>query len=260
MDNTQIDFKYSLEQIHRILPIDYNPQEKYLNSNDMNTAFKNIEDSLNILYENSRYLEDSIAYCDAFLNLKIKEYNQNIQEVLKSIEDIRDLNKNSAYIEYSCKFKDDLSSKKDRNNSPISNMMLKEDCLMLGTKSEKEIEYANITKSSSFVPYSNNLSNIKDEPYRTYYIEEKIANKGVSESITITLKQPSEINFVDIRKINANIENFRLVYLNGTEEYMDYTNGIVPKSIVAQIKFDLVCKTYNAATYYMKKDKVTEDV
>ena len=260
MDNTQIDYKYSLQQIRRELPTSYTPQEKYLNSNDINSAFNNIEQSLNLLYENTRYLEDCISYCNAFLDLKIEEYNQDIQETLKSIENIRDLNKNSSYIEYSCKFKDDLSIKKDRDNTTINNMMQKECCLMLGIEKESIIDFSNITKTSSFVPYANNLQNIKTEFYRTYYIEEKIANTGVSESITITLSEPTEINYVDIKRVNAEIKNFRLVYLNGTEEYIEYNNGVVPCAIVSQIKFDLVCKTYNKATYYMDKNKVTDDV
>ena len=89
MDNTKIDFNYSLEQIKRPIPLNYNKQGKYLNSDDINTAFKNMETSLNMLYENTRYLEDAISYCNAFLNLKIEEYNQDIQKVLKGIENIR---------------------------------------------------------------------------------------------------------------------------------------------------------------------------
>lgn len=260
MDNTKIDFNYSLEQIKRPIPLNYNKQDKYLNSEDMTEAFNNMEMSLNMLYENTRYLEDAISYCNTFLNLRIEEYEQDIQKVLKGIEDIRDINKNSAYIEYLCSFEDDLSIKKDRNDTSISNMLLKEKCLMLGIKSFKGIDYLNVTKSSSFIPYYNNLDNIKTEFYRTFYIEEKIANKGISETITITLEQPTEINYIDIKNVNSTIENFRLVYINGTEEYIDYESGIIPKAIVAQIKFDLVCKKYNTSTYYMQKDKVTDDV
>lgn len=260
MDNTNIDFEYSIEQIKRPIVTDYNMQQIYLNSEDINNGFKNMENSLNILYENTRYLEDAISYCDAFLNLKIKEYSQDIQELLKGIENIRDINKNSAYIEYICNFKDDLSIKKDRDNSNISNTLLKENSLLLGIKSEKEINYSYISKQSSYVPYSNNLDNIKIEPYRTYYIEEKIANKGITETLTITLDEPTEINYINIEPINAEIKNLRLVYVNGIEEYIDYNNGIIPTAIVAQIKFDLVNKKYTTSKYYMDKNKLTDDI
>lgn len=260
MDNTKIDFNYSLEQIRREIPVSFNEQNIILNSQDMNTTFNNIEQSLNTLYENTRYLEDAISYCNAFLNIKISEYSQDIKEILKAIEDIRDINKNNAYIEYLCKFKDDLSDKKDRNNMFISNMLLKENSLMLGIKSDKIIDYSNVTKTSSFIPYYNNISDIKEQFYRSYYIEEKIANKGITETITITLDQPTEINYIDIKPVNADIKNFRLVYINGTEEYLNYKNGLITNAIVAQIKFDLVCKKYSLSKYYMDKNKVTEDV
>ena len=56
MDNTNIDFEYSIEQIKRPIVTDYNMQQIYLNSEDINNGFKNMENSLNILYENTRYL------------------------------------------------------------------------------------------------------------------------------------------------------------------------------------------------------------
>ena len=259
-DNTKIDFNYCIEQINRDISLEHNDQSIYLNSNDANIAFNEIETSLNTLYENTRYLEDAINYCNAFLNIKIDEYSQEIQETLKAIENIRDINKNSSYIEYICNFKDDLSIKKDRNNTVISNALLKQGYYMLGIKTDKTIDYANITKISSYVPYSNNINNIKTENYRTYYIEEKIANKGISETITVTLTEPSEINYINIKAINSDIKNMRLIYVNGIEEYIDYDSGIIPNAIVAQIKFDLVCKKYTTSTYYMDKNKVTDDI
>lgn len=260
MDKTKIDFNYCLEQIKREIYTNYNLQDIFLKSNDMNEVFNNIEKSLNILYENTRYLEDAISYCDAFLNLKIGEYEQDITQTLKSIEDIRDINRNNSYIEYLCNFVDDLSIKKDRDGHIISNTLYKENVLMLGIKNETPVSYSNVSKKSIFVPYYNNLNKIKKEFYRSYYIEEKIANKGIVETITITLDKPQTINYIDLGTVNCNIENFRLVYLNGLEEQKEYKTGIIPSSIITQIKFDLVCKNYNKSTYYIKKNKLTEDV
>ena len=260
MDKTKIDFNYCLEQIKREINTEYKPQDIYLDSNYMNEVFSNIENSLNTLYENTRYLEDAISYCDAFLNLKINEYEQDITQTLKAIEDIRDINRNNAYIEYLCNFKDDLSVKKDRNNEVISNALYKEGALTLGIKRDTPITYSNVSKKSVFVPYYNNINNIKNEYYRSYFIEERIASKGVIETITITLDKPQTINYIDLKKVNCNIENFRVVYLNGIEEKRDYKTGIMPSAIITQIKFDLVCKNYNKSTYYVQKDKLTEDV
>lgn len=260
MDKTKINFKYCLEQIKREIDTEYKSQDIFLNSKNINDVFNKIEKSLNMLYENTRYLEDAISYCDAFLNLKINEYEQDITQTLKGIEDIRDINRNNAYIEYLCNFRDDLSTKKDRDNSIISNALYKENSLVLGIKNETTVSYSNVSKRSTFVPYYNNITNIQKEFYRSYYIEEKIANKGISETITITLDRPQTINYIDLKTVNCNIENFRLVYLNGIEEKKEYKTGIMPSSIITQIKFDLVCKNYNKSTYYIKKDKLTEDV
>lgn len=261
MDKTNIDFKYSIEQIKQEIPsIHIIPQDNILDSNAINTTFKNIESSLNKLYENTRYLEDAIDYCDAYLNLKIEEYSTSIKNTLKSIEDIRDINKNSSYLEYQISFKDDASIKKDRDNSIISTVLNKNDYLMLGIKSEQNIDWLDINKNSIYIPYESNLKDLKNTPYRTFYIEEAIANKGISETITITLNTPTKINYLDIKPVNADIKNVRLVYLNGVEDYIEYESGIISEAIVAQIKFDLVSKRYTSSKYYMYQSKLTEDV
>lgn len=260
MDKTNIDFNYSIEQINKEIPAFFFPQDNLLDSEKMNETFKNMEDSLNKLYENTRYLEDAIDYCEAFLNIKIEECSQEIKSTLKSIEDIRDINKNASYLEYPIVFKDEATIKKDRDNSIISTTILKDDYLMLGLKSEKNISWSNINKKSAHVSYQSNLEDIKNNPYRTFYIEEQVANKGIVETITITLDEPTNINYIDIETVNSNIENFRLIYANGVEVYHDYKSGVMNDAIVAQIKFDLVNKNYTNTKYYMDKAKITEDV
>ena len=177
-----------------------------------------------------------------------------------SIEDIRDINKNASYLEYAIPFRDDSSTKKDRDNTIISTVINKNDYLMLGIKNQKDIEWADIAKKSAYVHYKSNLESISNEVYRTFYIEEQVANKGVVETITITLSEPTNINYIDIKPVNADIQNFRLVYANGIEEYKEYKSGIMKDEIVAQIKFELVNKTYTNAKYYMQKSKVTDDI
>lgn len=261
MDKTNIDFKYSIEQIKKEIPsIEIFQQEEILDSEYMNKTFSNIENSLNKLYENTRYLEDAIDYCDAFLNLRIEEYSLSIKTTLKSIENIRDINKNSSYLEYQIPFKDDLSLKKDRDDSVISTAINKDEYLMLGLKSEKDIDWLDASKTSIHIPYQSNLKDVKKQPYRSFYIEEAIANQGIIETIIITMQTPTKINYIDLTPVNAEIKNLRLVYLNGVEDYIEYDSGIIQDAIVAQIKFDLVSKRYTTSKYYMYQSKITEDV
>lgn len=260
MDKTNIDFNYSIEQINKEIPAFSLPQDNLLDSDKINQTFENMEKSLNTLYENTRYLEDAIDYCEAFLNIKIQEYSQDVKSTLKSIENIRDINKNASYLEYPIAFRDDATVKRDRDNSIISNAINKSEYLMLGLKTEKNIDFNNISKKSAYISYDDNLKEIKNAPYRTFYIEEQAANKGIVEAITITLNEPTNINYIDIQNINSNIENFRLVYANGVEVYQEYKSGIINDAIVSQIKFDLVNKNYTNTKYYMEKSKITEDV
>lgn len=250
IDKTNIDFDYSISKINE--PIDNNIafQEQILDSKKINTTFQTIENNLNKLYENTRFLEDAIDYCETFLNLKIQDYSLEIKNILKSIENIRDINKNQGYIEYLIPFIDDASIKKDRDDSKISTTYNQNGYLMLNTKKEEIYNNYSISKKSTYVSYSENLQSLlKNIPYNVYYIENSIANKGITETITITLEQPTRINYAFIDVINCNLENFRLVYANGVEDYVDNTNGFFNEAVVSQIKFDINTKRYKSSKY-----------
>lgn len=261
VDKTNIDFKYSIDKINEPLKDTIFLQKKILDSDKINTTFKTMEYNLNKLYENTRFLEDAIDYCEAFLNLKIQDYSLEIKNLLKSIENIRDINKNQGYIEHLIPFIDDSSIKKDRDDSTISDIYNKNGFLMLNTKNEEQIIPSNINYKSSSVPYNNNIKDLlNDKRYYSYYIEEAIAGKGITETITITLDKPTKINYVSIDNINCDLENFRLVYANGVEDTIEYTNGFFDEAIVAQIKFDINSKRYKTSKYWVYKEKDLEDV
>lgn len=261
IDKSSIDFEYSISKINEPIKDNVFLQESILDSKKMNETFETIEFNLNKLYENTRFLEDSIDYCEAFLNLKIQDYSLEIKNILKSIEDIRDINKNQGYIEHLIPFIDDSSTKKDRDGGPISEMYNKNGYLMLNTKKEDEIELTNISKKSSYVPYNSNLNNLlNDKRYNTYYIEDTIAGRGVTETITVSLLQPTRINYVFIDPVNCDISNFRLVYANGIEDHIEYDNGFFDEAIVSQIKFDINTKRYKTSKYWAYKEKDLEDV
>lgn len=260
-NKTNIDFEYSISKINEPISSDIHLQDKVLDSKKMKKTFETIESNLNKLYENTRFLEDAIDYCEAFLNLKIQDYSLEIKNILKSIEDIRDINKNQGYIEHLIPLIDDACFKKDRDGSAISNAHNQNGYLMLNTKLEEIIKPAIVTKKSSYVAYSDNIKDIlNNKRYNTYYIEESIAGKGITETITITLETPTRINYAFIDVINCDIENFRLVYANGVEDYVECKNGFFNEAVVSQIKFDINTKKYKSNKYWVYKDKDIEDV
>lgn len=256
-----IDFEYSISKINEPMKEDIVLQDNILDSEKINKTFQTMEDNLNKLYENTRFLEDAIDYCETFLNLKIQDYSLEIKNILKSIEDIRDINKNQGYIEYLIPFVDDNSIKKDRDDTKLSEAYNKNGYLMLSTKKEESINMSNISKKSTYISYNENLKDLLNNTrYNTYYIENEIANKGITETITITLEQPTRINYAFIDVINCDISNFRLVYANGVEDYVEYTNGFFDEAVVSQIKFDINTKRFKTSKYWIYKDKDLEDV
>ena len=258
-----IDFDYAIAKVREKMDLNIELQDELMDSKKMNDTFKSIEKNLNKLYEDTRYIQDAIDYCKTFLTVKIDEYSDDIYTVVKSIENIADVNKNMSYIEIPVKFIDNKVSIPDRNhNYTINSNTVKNNSLVLGTKLDHEWEIKTVTRKSDSVPYYENLDKIKDESYRAIYVEEKSAGSGLKETLTVALTGPKEVNFLDIAPVNCKIENVRYIYINGIEEYIgDLETGIVPESrVITHIKFDIVCDKYSRSVYTVEKDKITDNL
>lgn len=261
MDNikTDIDYNYSINTVLKDLELNIELQDKnVLDSNKFNTSMASIEKYLNNLYENSRHIEDAIEYTKSFLDIKIKEYSKEIKTIFKQIEDIRDSNKEAGYIEYDILFNDYCNSY-DRDNSTLKPCLIKDNNLVLNNKSEELIKPKNFSCKSNSVAYTSNLEDLLlNKEYRTVFIEEKIVTGGIVNTVTIKLDKITNINYLDIKAVNSKVKNIRYVYSNGLEDEVKDSIGITNNKLVAYIKFDLVCDTYKASTYYLDKTKITD--
>lgn len=260
MINDSIDFDFAIEKINEAIEPEIILQNELLLSDDMNTTFLSIENSLNTLYEKSRYLQDAIDYTRTFLSLKIKDYSDYVTTIVKNIENIRDVNKNMSYMEFPVKFIDNRIKYADRDGNMIASCSVKDHNLILSNKIDKSLEYKSCTRKNDYIPYRENLDSIQTEPYRTTYIEEKIISNGMIEHIVINLKEPIEMNYIDIKAVNASVENLRYTYVNGVESYIQNKTGLTDRKLVSSIKFDLVCRSYNVSTYSINKNKITDNI
>ena len=78
-----IDFSYAINKITSKVEPEIIEQGAILESEKFNKTFKEIEESLNTLYEKTRYLEDAIAYSKVFLDTKVREFNDEMQSTMK---------------------------------------------------------------------------------------------------------------------------------------------------------------------------------
>lgn len=257
------DFDYTVDLLNKELDLDIQLQDEIMESDKMNSSLKSIESNLNTLYEKTRYLEDIIDYAKTFLTIKIDNYISDIDSSIKSIEDLSKINKNLGYIDYNVPFIKNSINIKDRNkNYKITPCNIKNNTLTLSNNIKDTYDYSSITKKCEQVPHLNNLDTINtDGFYRSIYLEEKPINKGVVETLTVYLKEPKEVNELNLTPVNCNIKNIRYVYINGIEEQSgDLVTGIELESrIVTHIKFDIECTNYNIVQYVVDKDKLTEN-
>ena len=112
-----IDFDYNLKQINQKVDSDIKLQDKILDSKKMNDTFTTIENNLNLLYEKTRYLEDAIEYAKTFAEVKIGEYNTEINGMIKTIDDISNISRNMGYVQYEVPFVEGVIDIPDRNKN-----------------------------------------------------------------------------------------------------------------------------------------------
>ena len=263
MINNTIDFDYSISKILKSTKTNIYLQSNILNSDHINNSFREIENTLNTLYEKTRYLEDSIAYTKEFLETRINGFNIQIDSILHEIEDISDSSKNLSYISYNVPFVENTETKIDRDGlSEIKPLIVKDKNLTLDYNINELKPFSSCTKVSDTVAYHNNLNKIKDEPYRTIYLEERLAPDGCTESLIVCFNEPVAMNTLDVKLVNCKLTNLRYGLINGVEEFVgDYSLDLpIVDRICTYIKFDLVCTNYDLITYEIDKSKVTDNI
>ena len=129
-----IDFDYAINKITTSTNPQIIHQDKILESNKFNSSFKDIERSLNMLYEKTRYLEDSIQYAKTFLETKIKDFNNEMDSIIKELESNLEMTKNLSYISYNVPLKENLININDRDieMDKLTPLILKNKSLTLG--------------------------------------------------------------------------------------------------------------------------------
>ena len=263
MINDTIDFDYAISKIVHGTETNIFLQPEILKSDYINESFKQIENTLNTLYEKTRYLEDSIAYTKQFLETRISYFNNEISAILHEIENVADSAKNLSYISYNVPFVENKKSIFDRNGlTNIQPLVIRDDKLTLDYITNKTQPFSLWSRISDSIPYNDNMPNIKDEPYRVIYLEEKVIPDGLTETIYVYFDEPTIINGLSIKLSNCFIRNMKFGLINGTEEFIgDYTVDMsIDTRVCTYIKFDLVCINYDLNVYTLDKNLMTDNI
>lgn len=223
-------------------------QNEILNSGSFNESFNCIEDTLNHLYEKFRTFQDLIEYSDIFLKNEINDALSECKTILSSIENNRDLLKESAYIKYDVPFISGVNSATDRNSSIISSSSLYNEHITLSDQLVNQAQIKDIVIST--VNNTNNLKNTKEDlllkkPYRTLYVFDRPQNKEVEEKIIFTLTKPMQINKVTFASSNCEVKSIEYLLEDGSIEIAENNSiGLTQSRIVKSIIVNLSCSNY----------------
>lgn len=265
MIRNSTDFDYTISKLLEKTKTNIVSQGEILESDKFNTTFTEIETTLNTLYEKTRYLEDSIQYAKTFLETKNREFNDEMQSIVKELESLLDMSKNLAYISHNVPLRANNVFINDRDSAlkTLRPLILKDNKLTLGYSKNTTIVHSSIEKVSNGIAYEDNMATVNtDKKYKTIYLEEKIVPNGLTETFIVYFAEPSTVNVLDFKPTNCKIKNIRFGLINGVEEpvsdYESLNENIYRTCIY--IKFDMVCTNFNIIDYKVLKSKVTENL
>lgn len=235
-----IDTKVDLSNVKK--------QDKILDSKNYNDTFKSIEDSLNLLYEKTRTIQNTIDYANSFIRNEIDQTIIECKSLLDNIENNRDIMKNSAYINYNVKLQSIFDTYSDRDNTPIKGVEMHNGAITLNNSVVEDVILENTTLESESSSYNvfNTLDEIyTDKTYRTMYMFDRTQATSIKEKIVLHFTKVRTINKINLTPSNCVINSITYTYEDGsTEVANNYEINLGRNRNVKSITIDIECKNY----------------
>jgi hypothetical protein len=224
-------------------------QDLILNSDSFNTTFKYIEDSLNLLYEKTRTLEDIVAYSKTFLANEINNSISDCKTLLQSIEEDKNLIKDKTYIKYSVPFLFGLNAIPDRNYTKLNSAVVYDSKLSLADNvfSNYDISYFSIKRDNASL-YNNESNYLNSKNYRTLYISNSIRSSSIQETITIKFNNAVKMNKLNVNLSNCKITAVQLMLENNKTMDLDIDKlKLFNTQYVNSIAITIACSNYSVS-------------
>lgn len=223
-------------------------QEKVLNSTNYNDTFKSIENALNLLYEKTRTMQNTIDYANSFIRSEIDETIAECKTLLSNIENNRDVMKDSAYINYNVKLQSIFDTYSDRDNTPIKGVEMHNGVITLNSNTIEEVIINNASLESRQKNYNifNNLDEIStDNNYRTMYMFNRAQSSSIKEKVTLYFSKVRTINKINFIPSNCIVNSIEFNNEDGTTEAVEGYNVNLDKNRnVKSISINIECKNY----------------
>lgn len=254
------------EHMTKSLAEDLKYQTKYLGSDCYNNNLEYIYDHINLLYEKTRYLYDLYDYTEMYIRNITNDYYEELDNILKSIQNERDTLKNSTYTVYQVDFKKQYNNNIiDRDNATVlSPSRLSNGKIIMSSKRSVKILIKNITVERSYQDYKisdpNNL--LHNKSYAAYYFLNDKAENGITEKFIISFDQPYDINYIDLASINCNILTITYVLENGSREVLtdvdleSNINNITQNRKVTSIEITIKSDICKILTFKVAKSRL----
>lgn len=224
-------------------------QNSFMNSEIANNNFVEIEDSLNILYERIRVLEELIDYAKIYVGSEIDGVITECRGLLNEIENMNDMHfndiKNYTVLNVPL-VNNDSATYTDRDGSPLETCEIYNNIISLSGAVKDSVDIKTVTVNSTEQVYENNPDALMNNgAYRAHYLLDDIVPNGVTETVVLNFGEPKNINSIKIKLSNCEVYGIIYVHEDNTETNDSAAvKGIIPNRTVKAIKLLINSRNY----------------
>ncbi len=236
-------------------------QTDNFSSKDYNSTMLAIEARLNLFYEHARGLEDSIEYAKEFIKENIYSIKKECSDILNSIEENIDSIRDGGYTIINVPLQESNGSYVDRDKKTLLRHSIYDGVIALSSKNETSREIYKISTINNFIPYRQNIENIKDKKaYRSFYMLDNPVNGGLKEQIKIDLKSESESNQLTVITSNCKVNDVVYESENGTKIFTNGGGSAIQKMRpIKSITITTETSSYKKMTYYVDESRIASN-
>lgn len=236
-------------------------QTDNFNSEDYNSTMLAIESRLNLFYEYARGLEDSIEYAKEFIKDNIYSTKKECNDILNSIEENIDSIRDGGYIVINVPLQESNGSYVDRDKKALPRHSIYDGVVTLSSKNESSRDIHKISTINNFIPYRQNIENIKDKKaYRSFYMLDNPINGGLKEQVKVEFKSEMESNQLTVVTSNCKVSDVVYESSNGSKIFTSGGIGSIQKiRPVKSVTITVETSSYKKMTYYVDESRIANN-
>ncbi len=251
----ETDLQNSLSSLQETLTLSPVDLSERMDASQMNSTEQDIYNTLNILYERIRVLEDIKDYMHTTILAAISEKKKKLNGILVNIEKNNDIYTSDKKQAVSVSYAWSSNTVKDRDGTELPSLIHDNNTNLYPQGNiAYQADILRISHECQDIPFTIE-KNETDGYYRVKYLKTKPT--FVNDTVTILFKEPKEINYVECSVYNA---DYVISYLTDKNDSIIISDNRYIEPITAYgLTIEFIGNNYETVTQNVDKTRQAQE-